>query len=93
MIYVVGGCSETARFLQDFWCYNPETQQWRALTPMSCPRSQMGVAIIDHNLYVVGGTCKDQVLNSVERYSFKKVSKLFFFCFILILICESLVQS
>lgn len=43
--------------------------------PMSVPRSQMGVAILDNYLYVVGGTNKQhEDLNSVEKYSFSKVN-------------------
>lgn len=62
------------RYLQDLLCYNPVTGEWRSLPPMTVARSQMGVAILDDYLYVIGGDNRHQVLNSVERYSFKKVS-------------------
>lgn len=65
---MVGGCSETTRFLKDVVSYNPRTTEWRDLSPLFTPRSQMGVAVVDDHLYVVGGNYKDQVLNSVERY-------------------------
>lgn len=42
---------------------------------MLVPRSQMGVAILDNHLYVVGGTNKHHtMLHSVEKYSFFKVN-------------------
>jgi len=41
---------------------------------MLVPRSQMGVAVLDGYLYVVGGTSRHhEVLQSVERYSFEEV--------------------
>lgn len=89
LIYMVGGCSESVRFLQDLMSYNPKTKVWRTLAPMSIARSQMGVAVIDDYLYVVGGNCKDQVLDSVERYSFKKVSINWFYSFDPFLILRS----
>ena len=54
--------------------YNPITRAWTNLAPMLTPRSQMGITILDGYIYVVGGTNKSQeVLTSVERYSFEKV--------------------
>lgn len=73
---MVGGCSRNQRYLQDLLCYNPMTGEWRTLPPMTVARSQMGVAILDDYLYVIGGDNRHQVLNSVERYSFKKVKKI-----------------
>lgn len=74
LIYMVGGCTEYRRFSQDLLSYNPITGEWNTLPPMSVARSQMGVAVLDDYLYVVGGNNKSQVLSSVERYSFKKVN-------------------
>lgn len=77
LIYCVGGCSTNTRRLQDLSSYDPETSKWTPLAEMSVPRSQMGVAILDDFLYVVGGMSINQdVLESVERYSFKEVRKL-----------------
>ncbi|XP_017777106.1 PREDICTED: actin-binding protein IPP-like [Nicrophorus vespilloides] len=72
LIYMVGGCSQHVRYLQDFLSYNPSTGVWRSLPQMTVARSQMGVAVLNDHLYVVGGDHKDQVLSSVEKYSFKK---------------------
>lgn len=72
---MVGGCSQYKRHLCDLLSYNPVTGEWCYLPPMSVARSQMGVAILYDCLYVVGGRDKhNEVLNSVERFSFKDVS-------------------
>jgi actin-binding protein IPP len=68
---MVGGCSLNQRNLQDLMSYNPFSGEWKKLPSMSVARFQMGVAVLDDYLYVVGGTNRQQVLNSVERYSFK----------------------
>lgn len=78
LIYIVGGCTHNSRHRQDVMSYNPVTREWNYLAPMLTPRSQMGITILDGYMYVVGGTSKNQeVLTSVERYSFEKVNFLF----------------
>ncbi|XP_066253061.1 actin-binding protein IPP [Euwallacea similis] len=72
LIYMVGGCSLNQRNMQDLMSYNPVTGEWQKLPSMTVARFQMGVAVLDDYLYVVGGTHRQQVLSSVERYSFKK---------------------
>lgn len=70
----MGGCTHSRRHLQDLVSYNPVTGEFTPLVPMLEPRSQMGVTVLDDYLYVVGGTNKhNEVLQSVERYSFEKV--------------------
>jgi hypothetical protein len=74
LIYIVGGCTHSRRHLQDLLSFNPVTGEWSTLSPMLVPRSQMGVAVLDGYLYVVGGTNRHhEVLQSVERYSFGEV--------------------
>lgn len=74
LIYIVGGCTHNKRHLQDVLSYNPVTGEWGQLSPMLVPRSQMGVAVLDNYLYVVGGTNRHhEVLKSVERYNFLEV--------------------
>ncbi|KAI4461309.1 kelch protein [Holotrichia oblita] len=72
LIYMVGGCTANQRHLADLLSFDPLTGDWKTLPSMSVARSQMGVAVIDDYLYVIGGDNKHQVLDSVERYSFKK---------------------
>ena len=72
---MVGGCTHARRHLQDLICFDPVTGEWRTLKPMLVPRSQMGVAVLDGFLYVVGGNNRHhEALQSVERYSFVEVS-------------------
>lgn len=74
LIYMVGGCTHARRHLQDLVSYNPVTGEWQTLKPMLVPRSQMGVAVLDGYLYVVGGNNRHhEALQSVERYSFAEV--------------------
>lgn len=74
LIYIVGGCTRTKRHLQDLLSYNPVTGEWSILAHMLVPRSQMGVAVLDKHLYVVGGiTSNNEVLNLVEQYDFEEV--------------------
>lgn len=74
---MVGGCTEYQRFLPDLLSYNPLTGEWNTLPAMSVARSQIGVAVLDDCLYAVGGNNRSQVLNSVEKYSFKEVTNVF----------------
>lgn len=74
LIYLVGGHTNSGRYLHDFLSYNPLTREWLSLPAMSTSRSQIGVAVLDDYLYVVGGDNRQKVLNTVERYSFKKVA-------------------
>ena len=73
LIYMVGGCTKNQRHMSDLQSFNPLTGEWKCLPPMTTARSQMGVAIIENHLYVIGGDNKHNILDSVEKYSFKKV--------------------
>lgn len=74
MIYIVGGCVHSKRHLRDLISLDPITGVYRNLAPMLEPRSQIGVAVLDGYLYVVGGINRENdVLKSVERYSFADV--------------------
>lgn len=60
-----------SRHLPDLISYNPVTKEFTYLQKMSTARCQMGVAILGRYLYVVGGnSIHQEVLKSVERYSF-----------------------
>lgn len=70
----MGGCTHSRRHVQDLLRLDPATGECVSLAPMLEPRSQIGVAVLDGYLYVVGGINKDHdVLRSVERYSFEQV--------------------
>lgn len=71
MIYIVGGCTQASRHLPDLISYNPVTQEFCPLMKMKTARCQMGVSILGRHMYVVGGNSSHQeVLQTVEKYSF-----------------------
>jgi N-acetylneuraminic acid mutarotase len=58
--------------MQELVSFNPTTGEWTTHASMLVPRSQMGCAVMDDHLYVLGGTNRhNEVLRSVERYSFR----------------------
>ncbi len=63
-IYAVG-----AIFRSYNQIYNPETNNWSTGAPMPTPTVNMGVAVVDDVLYVVGGSSNLQVLDANERYT------------------------
>lgn len=71
-IYVIGGYSvknDHSQVLSVNERYDPQTDSWKALAPMSRPRSGAAAAVIDNKIYVIGGVDKDTNFTSlVERY-------------------------
>ena len=48
------------------------TDEWKSHANMIDARSQMGCLVLGDHLYVIGGTNRhNEVLRSVERFSFK----------------------
>lgn len=47
--------------------YNPATNQWKPCRPMSVPRNRVGVAVMDCQIYAVGGSAGCECHKSVER--------------------------
>jgi N-acetylneuraminic acid mutarotase len=41
------------------------------MPPMIYARNRLGVGVIDHNIYAVGGSCGQQLYSSVERFTLK----------------------
>ncbi|KAL9972410.1 hypothetical protein ACROYT_G018708, partial [Oculina patagonica] len=70
-LYVVGGRKgneETNRVHK----YNPDTNLWQEVAPMSIARNGV-CAVADRNfLYAIGGRSEDQTLDVVERFDPKK---------------------
>ena len=48
--------------------YDPVTDTWTCLAPMSTRRSTHDVAVIDGMLFAVGGNDGSSSLNSTEKY-------------------------
>lgn len=47
---------------------SPEIK-WEILTPLSVSRSSMGIAVVENNIYSIGGETEDGVSNRVEQYN------------------------
>ena len=48
--------------------YDPKTDQWTMIAPMSTPRDAVGVCLLGDRLYAVGGYDGQQYLHDVECY-------------------------
>ena len=68
-LYVMGG-SDGQNRLSSVERYDPETNAWEAVAPMSMARCPSAAAVVDGKLYVMGGFNGRQNLpfSSVERY-------------------------
>jgi N-acetylneuraminic acid mutarotase len=49
--------------------YNPLTNQWTLLTPMSVARSSFGTTVWNGRIYVIGGCDGIHLLNTVEKFN------------------------
>ena len=72
-LYALGGFSGTAQdhtgAVDSLLEYNPATDAWRALAPLSSPRGSIGVAALDGKIYAVGGRGLDlKTVATVEAY-------------------------
>jgi hypothetical protein len=68
-IYVLGGSygsNVAANFTQ---VYDPVTDSWTAGTPMPTPRWTLGVAVVNDELYAIGGKTLDNYLAVNEKYT------------------------
>ncbi|XP_013413752.1 kelch-like protein 20 [Lingula anatina] len=67
VLFAVGGwCSGDA--ISSVERYDPQTNEWRMVAPMSKRRCGVGVAVLNGLLYAVGGHDGQSYLNSIERY-------------------------
>lgn len=48
--------------------YDPKTDTWTAVAPMSLSRDAVGVCLLGDRLYAVGGYDGQSYLNTVEAY-------------------------
>lgn len=48
--------------------YDPKTDTWTAVAPMSISRDAVGVCLLGDRLYAVGGYDGQSYLNTVEAY-------------------------
>lgn len=71
-VLITGGCAEQgcARILSSVELYDPASQSFRSLSPMSTPRaSHTAVALYDGRVLVAGGWTGTQATNSTEIYN------------------------
>ena len=68
LIYVVGGLTSTGNSLSTVERYDTVTCHWMPVPPMTIQRSRVGVAILDGQLYAIGGFDGNVRLNDVERF-------------------------
>ena len=64
-IPVGGWCSGDA--ISSVEKYDPGSNEWRLVAPMSKRRCGVGVAVLNDLLYAVGGHDGQSYLNSIER--------------------------
>jgi kelch-like protein 20 len=67
VLFAVGGwCSGDA--ISSVERYDPQSNEWRMVAPMSKRRCGVGVSVLNDLLYAVGGHDGTSYLNSIERY-------------------------
>jgi len=67
VLFAVGGwCSGDA--IASVERYDPQSNEWRMVAPMSKRRCGVGVAVLNDLLFAVGGHDGQSYLNSIERY-------------------------
>ena len=66
-LYAVGG-HDGASYLEMVECYDPTSNSWEGLAPMSTKRESPAAAVLDGKLYAVGGHDGASELKTVERY-------------------------
>ena len=52
-------------------CYDPKTDEWKAVASMNTPRHNVGVVVIGDYIYAVGGFGGSSFLKSIEYYDAK----------------------
>ncbi|KAM5163329.1 kelch repeat and BTB domain-containing protein 11 [Mantella aurantiaca] len=60
----IKGSGEKAKLSDQVFCYNPLTDAWEKIRPLTQPRSQLKLLALDGYLYAIGGEC----LFTVEKY-------------------------
>lgn len=63
--------------------FDPQTNDWKMVAPMSKRRCGVGVAVLNDLLYAVGGHDGQSYLNSIERYIYSGKNVFVWFLFLL----------
>ncbi|KAL2310811.1 hypothetical protein Nmel_002486, partial [Mimus melanotis] len=72
-LYAVGGhdapaSNHCSRLLDYVERYDPKTDTWTMVAPLSMPRDAVGVCLLGDKLYAVGGYDGQSYLNTMEAY-------------------------
>jgi N-acetylneuraminic acid mutarotase len=65
---MAGGTTPDSTPNDTFWQYNSILDEWKELSNLQNPRSELGLAIVDGCVYAVGGSNGERRLATVERY-------------------------
>ena len=69
-IYAVGGIDDGDNYLSSAEAFDPQTNCWAAVAPMSTARCDLSVAVVGGKLHAVGGKYADRTtIASVEAYN------------------------
>lgn len=67
-LYAIGGFNGIS-WLRSMERYDPLTNQWTLLTPMSVARSSFGTTVWNGRIYVIGGSDGIHLLNTAEKFN------------------------
>ncbi len=68
LIYIVGGLTSAGNSLSTVERYDTVLCLWMPVPPMAIQRSRVGVAVLNGNLYALGGFDGNVRLNDVEKF-------------------------
>ncbi len=68
LIYIVGGLTSAGNSLSTVERYDTVLCTWMPVPPMAIQRSRVGVAVLNGNLYAIGGFDGSVRLNDVEKF-------------------------
>jgi hypothetical protein len=71
-IYIIGGGATTFGYTFNIWesneAYDPATDSWSQMAPIPIPVSNYASAVIDDNIYVIGGITSEQFTFNGTQY-------------------------
>ena len=67
-LYVIGGEASKKTRLSSVLKYNPDTDLWHRVSPLSIPRSSVCAVANSRSLYVIGGNSSSGYLDIAEKY-------------------------
>lgn len=67
-LFVVGGVTSEKRVVDKVHKYNPDTDLWQEVAPMSVARTGMCVVADESSMYSIGGWSRNGVVDVVEKY-------------------------